>query len=251
MQWAWRAFGRAVHGDTARRLQLRAVPHRRIPCSAPAPPHVSLPVLQRWPYAGLFVALFAEEAGVPLPVPGDLFIAGMGAAGRAGRASFLLTTGVVVCAAVGGSAVLFEISRRVGPPLLTRLGRRVGVGPDRVARVEHWLRRRGMVAVVVGRLIPGLRVVLTVVAGSLGLDRRVFLVGTAIAAALWSTIYYWLGYALGAGVTAAVRAAFGRALHDPDTIAIAVTGAALLGGTALATTLRAVWRRAQTGGPRR
>ena len=36
--------------------------------------------LARWHYLGLFAVIFAEEAGVPLPIPGDLFIGGVGVA---------------------------------------------------------------------------------------------------------------------------------------------------------------------------
>lgn len=196
--------------------------------------------LQRWPYVGLFVALFAEEAGIPLPVPGDVFIAAMGAAGRTGHANFIVTTIIVMIAVVGGSAILFETSRRLGQRFLLRIGRRFGFDADRAMKVEQWLKRRGATAIVLGRLIPGLRIVLTVAAGALGIGRTQFLLGTAAAAVIWSAIYYWLGYALGTGVAAAIKGAFGRALGDPDAAAIVVTGVGLA-ITAIAATV--AWRR--------
>ncbi|MGH7621348.1 MAG: DedA family protein, partial [Gemmatimonadaceae bacterium] len=104
--------------------------------------------LARWGYLGLFAALFVEEAGVPLPVPGDVFIIAMGAASRAGRASFAAIALVVVCAVLSGSAFLFEMSRRLGQPLLLRVGRRFGFDADRADRVQLWLARRGSMAVV-------------------------------------------------------------------------------------------------------
>ena len=201
---------------------------------------MSLTLLQHWHYAGLFLALFAEEAGIPLPLPGDVFIAAMGAAGRTGRASFVVTTIIVMIAAVCGSAILFETSRRLGQPFLLRVGRRFGFDADRAAKVERWLKRRGVSAIVAGRLIPGLRIVVTVAAGALGVERVQFLSGTAIAAVLWSTIYYWLGYALGTGVAAALKGAFGKAIGDPETVAIVVTAVGLAVGGIVATV---IWRR--------
>jgi membrane-associated protein len=156
-------------------------------------------LLARHPYTGLFLLLLAEEAGVPLPVPGDVFIAGIGVAARAGHASFVPAALVVTAATVVGSIFLYSLSRHGGRPLLLRLGRRLGWGEERGARVEAWLARRGAVAVVVGRLTPGLRIIMTVVAGVLGLDRKVFVTGTTVAALLWASIYFWLGYTLGAG----------------------------------------------------
>jgi membrane-associated protein len=156
-----------------------------------------------WGYVGVFAAIFIEEAGVPLPVPGDLFIAALGAVGHARASSFAMTTLVVVVATVGGSAILFEMSRRLGQPMMVKIGRRFGFNEDRAVRVEKWLDRRGAYAIILGRLTPGLRIVLTVAAGALRMRRDVFMLGTAVASVIWATIYYWLGYLLSAGASAA------------------------------------------------
>lgn len=194
----------------------------------------------QWGYLGLFAVLFVEEAGVPIPVPGDVFIAAIGAAGHAGAASFGLTVAVVAAATVSGSAILFELSRRMGHPLLLRVGRRFGFDADRAARTDRWLQRRGAAAIVLGRLTPGLRIVLTGAAGALRMPRRTFTIGTAVASVIWATLYYWLGFVLGAGAAGVLRRAAGRALQDPDAVAVlviaAVPGAAGVAGTLL-------WRR--------
>ncbi|BDG03253.1 DedA family protein [Anaeromyxobacter oryzae] len=155
--------------------------------------------LARWHYAGLFLVILAEEAGVPLPVPGDLFIAAMGVLAHAERAGFGATAAAVTAATVIGATVLYLVSRHAGRPLLVKIARRFGYTEAREQRLEAWLLRRGATAVVVGRLIPGLRIVMTVVAGTLRLPHRTFVVGTFFAGLAWSTIYFWLGYALGAG----------------------------------------------------
>ena len=67
---------------------------------------------------------------------------------------------------------------------------------------------------------------LTVAAGALRMPRANFLVGAAAASILWAAIYYWLGYALGAGVTRVIGAAAGRAFHDPE---VAAAGGVVVG----------------------
>lgn len=155
--------------------------------------------LERWHYAGLFTVILAEEAGLPLPLPGDLFIAAMGFMAHSHRAAFLPTAAVVTSATVLGASVLYLVSRHAGRRLLLRIARRFGYTEAREARVEAWLARRGAAAVVFGRLIPGLRIVMTVVAGALRLPHATFVAGTVLAGILWATIYFWLGYLLGAG----------------------------------------------------
>jgi membrane protein DedA with SNARE-associated domain len=154
--------------------------------------------LARWHYAGLFAIILVEEAGVPLPVPGDLFIAAMGVLAHAGGAAFAPTAAVVTVATVLGASLLYAISRHAGRPLLVRVARRFGYTEEREARVEAWLARRGAAAVVIGRLVPGLRIVMTVVAGALRLRHGTFVAGTLVAGVLWASIYFWLGYAVGA-----------------------------------------------------
>jgi len=155
--------------------------------------------LERWHYAGLGAVILAEEAGIPLPLPGDLFIAAMGFLAHSGRARFLPTAAIVTAATVVGASALYLASRHAGRPLLLRVARRFGYTEARERRIEARLGRRGVLTVVVGRLIPGLRIVMTVVAGALRLRHATFALGTLVAGLVWATIYFWLGYALGAG----------------------------------------------------
>jgi membrane protein DedA with SNARE-associated domain len=154
-----------------------------------------------WPFACLFLLILAEESGVPLPLPGDVFIAAMGFLARSRETSFAFarTAAVVTVATVLGATALYLLSRHAGRPLLARVARRFGYTEQREARLEAWLARRGAVAVVVGRLIPGLRIVMTVVAGALRLRPGTFVVGTCFAGLIWATLYFWIGYAVGAG----------------------------------------------------
>ncbi len=160
--------------------------------------------LQRWHYLGLFTVIFVEEAGVPLPIPGDLFIAAMGFLASTGRASelpteALATAAVVTAATVLGASLLFLFSRHAGHRLLSWAGRWLGYNAEKQARLEARLQRHGAATVVVGRLIPGLRIVMTVVAGALRLRHSTFTIGTLVAGLLWATIYFWLGFLLGSG----------------------------------------------------
>lgn len=157
-------------------------------------------LLARWHYAGLFAVILVEEAGVPLPLPGDLFILAMGMLAWQGGAAFLPTAAVVTSATALGASALYLVSRHAGRPLLVRIARRFGYTAEREARLEGWLAERGALAVVVGRLVPGLRIVMTVVAGALRLRAPTFLAGTVVAGLVWATIYFWLGWAVGAGL---------------------------------------------------
>src|SRR5512142_646961 len=122
------------------------------------PVHDPAAFLQRWHYWGLFAVILAEESGVPLPLPGDLFIAAMGFLASAGPersrwSSFVTCALVVTGATVLGASILFLLSRRFGHRLLAWAGRWLGYDAAKQSRLEAWLQRNGFLAVAVGRLI--------------------------------------------------------------------------------------------------
>jgi membrane protein DedA with SNARE-associated domain len=201
--------------------------------------------LQRWHYWGLFAVILAEESGIPLPLPGDLFIAAMGFLASTGAArsrwtSFVYAALVVTGATVLGASFLYLLSRRFGVRLLGWAGRWLGYDAGKQVRLERWLQRNGFLAVAVGRLIPGLRIVMTVVAGALRLRHLTFSLGTLVAGLVWATSYFWLGYVLGSGY----QRLAGRGVMPPWlVIALAALGVA---GALIALRVRS---RRRAGGP--
>lgn len=142
---------------------------------------------------GLLLFLLIEEAGVPLLFPGDVLIIAAGARPDRTLEGTLLVLGAAVLASTAGSSFLYFLARRGGRPLLKRYGRFLHISEKRLATVEQWAARHGAPAIVLGRLIPGLRTPTTVMAGIALIPYRTFLPSTAVAAVLWAAGYYAIG----------------------------------------------------------
>src|SRR6266540_3608512 len=140
----------------------------------------SLRFLDEHAQLALFVWLLLEEAGLPMPLPGDLIVLAAGTRLAQGGTFWLVPLALVSIATMLGSTILFWLARRGGRPLLVRYGRYFQLDADRLARSEVFLQRRGFLAVVIGRLTPGLRVVTTVAAGAFGVPYRQFLPASLI-----------------------------------------------------------------------
>lgn len=144
-------------------------------------------------FPALFLLLLIEEAGVPLPVPGDTLVA---LAGTRHHQTIPYIAGALATSSLAvflGSSFLYTIMRRGGRPLLNRYGRFLLLKPERMRRVELWMNRHGPIAIVWGRLIPGLRIPTSVVAGLSDIPYRVYAPANAISALVWSAVYFWLG----------------------------------------------------------
>ena len=146
--------------------------------------------IQHYSYIGLFGILFVEEGGIPLPVPGDIFIA---VAAALPNSNYFLMIATVMIATLSGSTILFYLSRTLGHKLLVKYGKYIKITPEKIKRIDAWFKKYGGFAIVIGRLIPGLRTITPFTAGTFEVNYKTFWLYTTIAAFIWTNIYYVIG----------------------------------------------------------
>jgi membrane protein DedA with SNARE-associated domain len=88
---------------------------------------------------GLFRLLLAIEAGVPVPIPGDLVMLLVGERVSAGALPLWLAVAALELVAVAGTATLFLLARGPARTLPARVGPRVGLTEARQARASACL----------------------------------------------------------------------------------------------------------------
>jgi len=147
--------------------------------------------------SGLFLVIFLEELGVPLPAPGDVAIMYGGYLTTTGAIPYPLAYLAVVVGAVLGSACNLTISRKYGRPFIQRFGKYVGVTEERLLRAEALFKRWGPWAIIIGRHIPGMRIVLSALSGILGVPYRVFIPCVFVSALVWAAIFLEIGRRVG------------------------------------------------------
>jgi len=100
---------------------------------------------------------------------------------------------ILTCAAASttGTLVPYFIARRWGLSMAFRFAGWLGVHEHRVAEWVERIRRYGFRAVLVGRLVPGLRVAMSLIAGTAGVSVSHFAAGVFVAATI-----YWTGWVL-------------------------------------------------------
>lgn len=147
--------------------------------------------------AGLFIVICAEEMGVPLPVPGDVAITWAGYLTTIGRLSYTVAFLCVVFGATIGATVLFTISRALGHSFLVRYGRFIGLDARKLLRVERSFERWGPWAIIIGRLIPGFRIVVSAFSGAFNVPYRIFVPSAFLSSLAWTAFFLELGRHLG------------------------------------------------------
>jgi membrane protein DedA with SNARE-associated domain len=150
--------------------------------------------------AASLVLLYLEESGIPLPVPGDVYVAYLGHIAGSPLRWVAAWIGIVL-AVVGGASNLYLVSRRWGRRLTHgRLGAAVHLTPQRLGTAERWFARWGALAIIFGRHVPGFRIPITVGVGIFGVPYGKFVACVAVSTGTWAAIWLWLGAHFGARI---------------------------------------------------
>ena len=148
-------------------------------------------------YAVVGALVFCEDAlffGFVLPGESAVLLAGALAA--QGHASVSWVAVTVVLAAIAGDSVGYEVGRRFGPAILA--SRLLRAHQDRVSAARDLVRRRGALAVFLGRFVAFFRALMPAIAGMSDLPYRTFLLFNAMGGLVWGIAYTALGYSAGA-----------------------------------------------------
>lgn len=139
------------------------------------------PLLERYGYLAIFVAIFVEGFGIPAPGQTLLIAAALLAAG--GELSLVPLLLVALLASAGGTLVGWTIGRFGGRRLLDRFQ-----GP-RLAKLEETFRRRGGAVVAFGRFLDGARQLAGIASGALGMPLGSFVWWNAVGAVAWVAVW--------------------------------------------------------------
>jgi len=155
--------------------------------------------------------VFFEELGLPSPLPGELMMLLAGVQAAQGTYPLWLVLLVQEVAALLGGSGLYAACRRVGRPLVLRYGRYLHLRAETLDRAEELIRRRGFGAIAVGRVIPGVCIVVPIAAGVLDMPYRLFLPAFAVGV---------LGYISALTVTGYIVGPFALTLFERITLPI-------------------------------
>ncbi len=154
-----------------------------------------LATVHDWGYGGIFVMMMLEST--VLPVPSELVLIPAGYLAHQGQMNLWL---IVLSATLGsllGASINYAFALWVGRPFLQRWGRYFFVRPELLDKTDHFFKKYGAISTFTGRLIPGIRHLISLPAGLTRMNLGQFALYTCLGAALWSLILTLFGYFLG------------------------------------------------------
>lgn len=149
-------------------------------------------------YWGVAALMLAENLFPPFPSELIMPFAGFQAARGELHWALVILTGSA--GATVGALPWYYAGRKLGPERVAELADRHGrwftVSREEVERAERWFERHGPAALLVGRLIPAIRTVISLPAGVCRMPLARFCAWTLAGSALWCSVLTAAGYLL-------------------------------------------------------
>lgn len=147
------------------------------------------------------IALLMAIESTFLPLPSEIVIPF--AAYKAGQGDLNVFI-VVLMGTVGaltGSLINYTLAYYLGRPIVyrfagSRLGKMFLLSEEKVKHAEEYFIRNGKTSTFIGRLVPGIRHLISIPAGLAKMNLRDFMLFTFIGAGMWNIILAIIGYYL-------------------------------------------------------
>ena len=154
--------------------------------------------IEEFGYAGI-VALMVLENVFP-PIPSELILPFAGFAAAQGSLNPFGVVAAGVLGSVLGALPWYAAGRALGiarvKAIAARHGRWLTVSPDDISKAQDWFARHGAVSVMLGRLVPAVRSLISLPAGVARMPLPAFLAWSALGTFIWSSLLCALGFVL-------------------------------------------------------
>lgn len=150
-------------------------------------------------YWTVFLLMYIE--GTVIPVPSELIVSPAAYHAAAGHLDVTLVIIFATLGAVLGSATNYVAAYYLGRPIVYRfanskLGHLCLLNQEKIQKSEKYFNDHGVIATLTGRLLPGIRQVISVPAGLAKMKFWKFLLYTTIGAGIWNCVLAALGWYL-------------------------------------------------------
>lgn len=148
-----------------------------------------------WGYLGIFLLMAVESSFIPFPSEIVMIPAGYLASEGKMSISMIMLSGVG--GSLLGAFINYYLALLLGRRILQKYGKYFFVKESALVKMDSFFEAHGAISTFTGRLIPGVRQLISVPAGLSRMNLSVFSIYTALGAGIWALVLTLLGYYIG------------------------------------------------------
>ena len=158
-------------------------------------------------YASITALMTIESSFIPFPsevvIPPAVYVASEPTSALCATGNYPVDVALIVLfgtiGAMLGAVINYLLSVWLGRPIIykfadSRMGHLLLLNSEKVQKAENYFNDHGKVSTFIGRLIPGIRQLISIPAGLAKMHFGQFMLYTFLGAFLWNTVLALLGY---------------------------------------------------------
>ena len=147
------------------------------------------------------VALLMTIESSFIPFPSEIVVPPAAYLAAAGDMNVVLVVLSATAGALAGALINYGLAIWIGRAIVykfvnSRLGRAFLLTEDKMIKAESYFVRYGNLSTLIGRLVPGIRQLISIPAGLARMPMGRFVLYTSLGAGAWNTILAVIGYSL-------------------------------------------------------
>ena len=148
-----------------------------------------------WGYIGIVIMMAIESSFIPFP--SELVLVPAGYLASQGSMSILAIMGSALVGSLIGAFINYYLALTLGRKFLIKFGKYFFIKEETLIKMENYFEKHGHISTFTGRLIPGIRQLISIPAGIAKMDLVQFSLYTTLGAGIWALVLTLLGYFIG------------------------------------------------------
>jgi len=148
-----------------------------------------------WGYGGIYIMMAIESSFIPFP--SEIVLIPAGYLASQGEMNIMLIFMFSLFGSLTGAFINYYLAISLGLKILQKYGKYFFISEMTLQKMENYFQKHGAISTFIGRLIPGLRQLISIPAGLSRMNIVLFITYTAIGAGIWNFILIMLGYFIG------------------------------------------------------
>jgi membrane protein DedA with SNARE-associated domain len=146
-------------------------------------------------YLGIVFMMFLESSFFPFP--SEVVMIPAGYLASKGEMNLFLIIIFGILGSILGALLNYYLAIKIGRATLLKFGHYFFISKESIEKVEDFFLAHGKISTFTGRLIPGIRQLISLPAGIAKMDLKIFILYTSLGAGIWAIILTLLGYFIG------------------------------------------------------
>ena len=148
-----------------------------------------------WGYLGIFLLMCVESSFIPFP--SEIVLVPAGYLASQGQMNILFIMTSAISGSLVGAFINYYLALLLGRKILIKFGKYFFIKETTLDKLDNYFAKHGAISTFIGRLIPGIRQLISIPAGITRMNLALFSAYTALGAGIWALILTMLGYFIG------------------------------------------------------